>query len=354
MGKAVRYSASVVGAGTGGELSMSALMVSDRFELVAAADLREDVRRRLADRYPGTTTYEDYQEMLAESPTDVVCVSTWAPSHREIALDALESGAEGILCEKPLAHTAAAGRDILNAAKAQQVPVVVPHGLLKRRHSEEILARVHAGEIGDLELVEIECSKWDIINAGIHWLNYFVNLVPDDPPAWVMAITEASSQTYRDNMQVETTGITYVQTVAGVRAVMHTGDEVKIRRPDKGTIFRLVGTRGHIEFWAWESAYIMTNPARPRGQLFEVEAYPQAPHQRYLEELADQVESARPDYAIPESSLLALELCEGAYLSSRHRCKVTLPLCDFALPPEPDWYPGLPYAGRGGRDGRKL
>ena len=66
MGKAVRYSASVVGAGTGGELSMSALMASDRFELVAAADLREDVRRRLADRYPGTTTYEDYQEMLDE------------------------------------------------------------------------------------------------------------------------------------------------------------------------------------------------------------------------------------------------------------------------------------------------
>jgi hypothetical protein len=61
------------------------------------------------------------------------------------------------------------------------------------------------------------------------------------------------------------------------------------------------------------------------------------------------------DYAIPEGSLLALEVCEAAYLSSRHRCQVTFPLERFTPPVPTDWEPGQPYAGAGGgRDGRML
>jgi hypothetical protein len=52
---------------------------------------------------------------------------------------------------------------------------------------------------------------------------------------------------------------------------------------------------------------------------------------------------------------MALEIVEGAYLSSRHRCKVSFPLDNYAPPDETDWAPGIPYSGSGGgRDGRKL
>lgn len=348
------YTASVVGGGMGGRLSMTALAASSHFSLVAAADLRADVRDELARLYPGIRLYPDHRTMFADSPTDFVCVSTFPPSHREVVLDALKLDLVGILCEKPLADTAAAGRDILQAIRARGLPMAVPHGLLKLKHSEEILERVHAGEIGELELVEIECDKWDIINAGIHWLNYFVNLVPNDPAAWVMAATESSTRTYRDGMQVETTAITYVQTVGGVRAVMHTGDYVDIRRPDKPFLFRLVGTRGMIEFYAWESIYRLTNAAHPAGEFFSPAPYKEPAHQRHLEGLLDQLASGKIDYTIPESSLAALELVEAAYLSAAHGCKVTLPLHEFVVPTRPDWRPGQPYAGGGGRDGRKL
>jgi hypothetical protein len=67
------------------------------------------------------------------------------------------------------------------------------------------------------------------------------------------------------------------------------------------------------------------------------------------------IHAGRPDYTIPESSLLALEIIEGAYLSSRERCKVTFPVDRFESPPPSDWDPGMPYSGSGGgRDGRKL
>lgn len=67
------------------------------------------------------------------------------------------------------------------------------------------------------------------------------------------------------------------------------------------------------------------------------------------------IEGGHVDYAIPEGSLLALEICEGAYLSSRHRCKVTFPVDQFRPPEVPDWDPGVPYDGTGGgRDGRSF
>lgn len=350
-----RFTASVVGGGAGGKLSMTGLRNSDRFELVAAADLQPEVCAALAEQYPGIRTFTSHQEMFAARPTDVVCVSTYAPSHEEITLDALRLPLKGILVEKPLGHTAASGRRILEAIRARGLPMAVPHGLLVRRTPVDIIARVKNGEIGDLKLVEIQCRRWDIINAGIHWLNFFVTLTGNEPMDWVMALCESSTRTYRDGMQVETTAITYAQTLSGIRVVMNTGDDVLINHTGKDFLFRVVGTAGQIEFWGWENAYILLNEEHPNGTLITPEEFPGTAHQRHLEAMAAMIDSGKPDYAILESSLLALEIVEGAYVSSRHRCKVTFPVDRFQPPAPVAWDPGMPYAGAGGgRDGRKL
>ena len=97
-----KLTASVVGGGSGGKLSLKALHDSDRFELVAAADLKPEVCRDLAVRYPGLRTFTSHEEMFAACPTDVVCVSTYPPTHEPIALDAMQLPLKGILVEKPL------------------------------------------------------------------------------------------------------------------------------------------------------------------------------------------------------------------------------------------------------------
>jgi predicted dehydrogenase len=256
-----------VGGGAGGKLSMTALQASDRFDLAAAADLKPEVCAALAAQFPDLRTFTSHQEMFAECPTDVVCVSTYAPSHEEITLDALRLPLEGILVEKPLGHTVASGRRILEAIRSRGLPMAVPHGLLVRKTPMEIVQRVRDGEIGELVLVEIQNRQWDIINAGIHWLNFFVTLTGNEPMDYVMALCESSTRTYRDGMQVETTAVTYGQTVSGVRVVMNTGDDVLVHRPGKGTLFRLVGTAGWIEFWGWEGSYLLMNAAHPSHAL---------------------------------------------------------------------------------------
>ena len=243
-----RLTASVVGAGTGGGLSMTALRNSDRFELVAAADLKPGVCRAVAEQYEGLKTFPDHEEMFATCPTDVVCVSTYPPTHESVTMDALQLPLKGILVEKPLGHTAVSGHRILTAVKRKSIPMAVPHGLLVRKTPLDILSRVQHGDIGELRLVEIQSTKWDIINAGIHWLNFFVTLTGNEEMDYVMAICESSTRTYRDGMQVETTAVTYAQTRSGIRVVMNTGDDVVVNRAGKNTLFRLVGTAGQIEF----------------------------------------------------------------------------------------------------------
>jgi predicted dehydrogenase len=272
-----------------------------------------------------------------------------------VTLAALQLPLKGILVEKPLGHTAASGRRLLEAIKAKNLPLAVPHGLLVRKTPLEILGRLRNGEIGEIKLVEIQNRKWDIINAGIHWLNFFVSLTGNEPLDYVMALAESSTRTYRDGMQVETTAVTYAQTKSGVRVVMNTGDEVLVNRPGKETLFRLVGSQGLIEFWGWEGAYFLLNSAHPQGQMFAPGDFSKTPHELHLEHMAEMIDSGRVEYAIPDSSLLALEIVEGAYISSRHHCKVTFPVDQFIPPPAPDWDPGKPYGGTGGgRDGRKL
>lgn len=351
-----QYTAAVIGAGMGGRASMAGLSASPRFQLVAFADIHAEARADIQDMYPGIRAFSSHVEMFAACPTDIVCVSTWPPSHLEVTQAALNLPLKGILVEKPLADNFAVGRQILELIRARNLPMAVPHGLLVADHSTQVLERVHGGEIGELKLVEIQCTGWDIINAGIHWLNFFVQLTGREPVEYVLAACDASTRTYRDSMQVETLAVTYAQTASGTRVVMNTGDYITFSEPIDDTLFRLIGSRGTIDFYGWEPRYRLLNASYPHGQMFEFDPGPTTLHRRHLENLAAQMDRAQPDYSIAEGSLAALELCEAAYVSIRNGgVPVPLPLDAFTPPPPVDWQPGLPYSGHGGgRNGRRL
>jgi predicted dehydrogenase len=349
-------SASVIGAGVGGRLSVTALSSSPFFNLVAAADIEPEARHSLRHDFPSLQIFASHQEMLAQCPTDVICVSTYAPSHEPLVLDALKlPSLQGLLVEKPLGDSAAAGRSILDAIKRRGLPVVVPHGLRARATPLEIVAKVLRGEIGQLRSIEVQCDKWDLLNAGIHWLDFCLAATNETPIASVLATCDTSSRTFRDGVQVETVAVTYVENEAEVRMILQTGDFIRVNTPDKSVLLRLVGTRGIIEFWGWENAYFLLNAEYPEGRTIIPKELTVLGHRYHLENLATQIQSGTPDYRLPESSLTALEICEAAFLSAKHRCQVRFPLASFVPPNMTDWEPGKPYSGiGGGRDGRKL
>ena len=356
MSGARRLTATVIGAGAGGTLSIDALIASDRYDLVGVADLSEVSRAVVADKTAGSVrTFSNYQEMFDTVPSDVVCVSTYAPAHLEMTRAAVATGAvKGMLVEKPLGETTTAGRQIVDLLKVKNLPLVVPHGLMAQSAALEIIAQVKAGIIGELRVVQMECTGWDIINAGIHWLQFFVALVEPSPIEMVLTAADSSTRTYRDGMQVETEAVTMARAANGVRVLLNTGDRVPIWRGDTPCLMRIIGDQGFIEFGAFEPNYLLVAAGHDR-EFVEVEPFAVSGHQRHLEFLAEQIESGSRDYLIPETSLQALEIVEAAYESKRAGGSVLLPI-DGAQPERAaDWNPGEPYSGvGGGRNGREL
>jgi len=90
-------------------------------EVVAVCQRNQETARAVATRYNVPGVFERWERMLDEATPDIVVIASPPSMHREIALRALAKGAH-VLCEKPLAMTAAEGREMADAAaKAQRV-----------------------------------------------------------------------------------------------------------------------------------------------------------------------------------------------------------------------------------------
>ena len=353
------YTASVIGVGTGGKASLAAIEDSERFQLQAFADTNETTLAEVKKLYPSARAFTSVEEMLQTHPTDVTCISTWPPSHKTMTDLVLRSNPRGILVEKPLAHKWQDAKTLLDQVKVKRLPIAVPHGLLVSPHAVEICNRVKKGDIGTVQLVSIECTQWDIMSAGIHWLNFICHLLPNEQFLSVWSQCDTSTKTFRDGVQVETSAATYIQSSSGLRIIMQTGDEIKTSVTGEGTVLRLIGTKGSIEFYGWPSRYRIAffNPEGKSDYPHDVEILPNtfSKHQVHLERLAQEIDTGSTQYDIADSSLSALELCEAAYLSHRFRCEVTLPINTFSPPETNNWNPGEAYNNTGeGRNGRNL
>lgn len=124
---------------------------SDRVDLVAFCDLIVERAEQAAATYgaEGAKVYVDYHELLADTSIDVVHVCTPNRSHCEITVAALEAG-KHVMCEKPMAKTAADARLMLETAKKTGKKLTIgyqnrfrPDSLLMKRAVEE-------GELGEL------------------------------------------------------------------------------------------------------------------------------------------------------------------------------------------------------------
>ena len=310
--------AAVIGCGHGGGLSLDALQTSDRYELVAAVDPSETALQDVATRSPGIRLFTDHQDMLAECRPDIVCVATPAPTHAPIGRSALRSGPKGLLLEKPLSSDVATAEALLNEIKSAGCPLVVPHGMLVLPAPREIKSRIRGGDIGDVTSISIQ-NAVDLLNGGIHWLVYLLDVFEGDDPVAVTAEFDGGDHIVSDGVKVESRGKTRVTLRSGLSIELHSGKRTEpkssVLPPDdqRGALFRVNGSKGAIEFSAWAGSYWIETPTS-KGQIVRC-TEPGAPsyHRMFLEQLAQNVSDQNPQYGSADLSLAALGLIEAAY-----------------------------------------
>jgi predicted dehydrogenase len=92
---------------------------------VAAICGRDSVRlQERAAQYGIARTYTDYRALIADKALDGVVIATPDDEHLPMALAAIDAGVP-VLCEKPLANSAADARRLLDAAEAKGVPHMI-------------------------------------------------------------------------------------------------------------------------------------------------------------------------------------------------------------------------------------
>lgn len=310
--------AAVIGCGHGGGLSLHAVSNSDDYALIAAADPSADARKRVADRFPNVRLFADFREMLAECRNDIVCVATPAPSHASIAREVLLHDPKGLLLEKPLACDASTAEELLSEIRDAACPVVVPHGMLVLPAAQEIKVRIRRGDVGQIVSVDVQ-NTVDLLNAGIHWLAYLVDVFDNDNTRTVNAEFDVSGHVVSDGVQVESGGVTRIELESGLCIDLHSGcktdptSEVLPRAEQRGALFRVTGSKGVIEFSAWAGSYWI-KVGKSDGE-FVKRALPAglSYHQIFLEQLAQNIAIGKPDFGSAELSLAALRLIETAY-----------------------------------------
>lgn len=134
--------------------------------LRAGADIDPVRRDRFASMW-NVPVYEDYREMLAVEKPDLVSVCTWADSHREIVVCAVEAGARAVFCEKPLADSLASARRLVEICEARGVPLAVNHLRRWDTAHQQIRDFLTRGELGEVQHVTVHYVR-GIANSGSH------------------------------------------------------------------------------------------------------------------------------------------------------------------------------------------
>ena len=146
-------------------------------EVVAVADPEPEGLEAAGVKTGAHRLYADYREMLEAEDLDLVNVCPrWPGLHADMVAAAAESGAKGILCEKPFARTLAEADEMLDACRRNGARLAVAHRRANayEQHGKKL---VDEGAIGDIQVIrshgkaDRRSGSQDLMVLGTHMMD---------------------------------------------------------------------------------------------------------------------------------------------------------------------------------------
>jgi len=187
---------------------MPGLAKIDAVEMVAFCDLIKERAENAAQKY-GTKdakVYVDYQELLKDDTIEVVHVCTPNKSHADITVAALEAG-KHVMCEKPMAKTAADARRMVEAAKRTGKKLTIGYQNRFRADSQYLYQACRRGDLGEIYFAKAHAIRrravptWGVflneeeqgggplIDIGTHALDLTLWMMDNYKPKTVLGTT---------------------------------------------------------------------------------------------------------------------------------------------------------------------
>ncbi len=309
-------------------------------KLVAVSD---PDAKRCADAVKefGCKSYGDVAEMLKAEKPDVVSVATPNAFHAPLAIQALEAGSH-VLCEKPMAMSAAEARQILAAAAKAKRRVMINFSyrfspatyFLKQQVDSGILGKVYAGRtvwhrrrgmpgfggwFGQKKLA----GGGPLIDLGVHRLDLALWLMGHPKPQWVLANTfdPIASRIAREQgkaYDVEDSAFAMIRFADGTMLNVEASWAVN-QGPREFMETRLYGTKAGLIQHNTGEGYDFTSAIHLEqdGVQYDLAPHPPIPaakssYHHFIEAIRD----GKPHTATGEEGLIVMELLDAIYASA--------------------------------------
>ena len=233
--------------------TIPALQETKNGEVVGIASRSEEKAREYADKHGIPQAFGSYEALLAAEDIDAVYICLPNALHREWILKSLDAG-KNVLCEKPLAMSAAECEEI--ARKADETGLKVLEGFMYRFHPrfEKLQELLEARVVGDLTFVHVGHSfdaggddniRWytglgggALFDAGSYCVN-ISRLVTGQQPSHVSAFGNYRDASDTGRIDVSIAGM--LRFPGSATALFDTGVNLERRN-----FIELTGTEGRL------------------------------------------------------------------------------------------------------------
>jgi predicted dehydrogenase len=291
----------------------SAFAADPRTEMAGVFDRGAETRQQFVETWGKMPAFDDYGAMLRDVRPDVVCIATRQTMHAEQVEAAVEAGARGILCDKPLATSMAEVDRIVAACRSSGVRLAF--GLDRRwvRYYDALVGVLRDGAIGEVRTV-VSHGMTNLINHGPHWYDRVLALAGDAELEWVSGWVDD-----RSGREDDRPGSGHVMFANGVEAFLTSRNFVA----GFDMSFDLIGSEGRI---AVVSDGKETKVWSPRAvEISVAEKRLGEPWPRIVADLFDAVQQDRPTACDVEHARRASEIGFAIHQSHRgggHRVRV--------------------------------
>lgn len=217
----------------------------DDCTLAGAADIVPENAAAFSDYFdiPDGGVFEDYDAMLETVQPDIVSVCTPPHTHADIVVDCTDiDSVRAIHCEKPMARSWADCQRMIAAVDDAGVNLTFNHQRRFGKPYREAKALLDAGEIGDLERLEMAAPNiYDYGSHSVDLCNYFND---EGSAEWVIGQLDYSTEDKWFGVHNENQTLASWEYENGVEALASTGD---FGGAHLNCHNRLIGTEGVIE-----------------------------------------------------------------------------------------------------------
>ncbi|MGX6978815.1 Gfo/Idh/MocA family protein [Vagococcus elongatus] len=321
-------------------------------EMVAFCDIVLERAEKAKKEYGDgeAKVYENYQELLADDSIEIIHVCTPNSSHAEISIAAMEAG-KHVMCEKPMAKTAAEGRAMLEASKKTGMKLTIGYQNRFRTDSKYLHEICADGELGEIYLGKAKAIRrravptWGVfldeeaqgggplIDIGTHALDLTLWMMDNYKPKYAVGNAyHKLSQTKNaanawgpwdpEKFTVEDSAFGFITMENGATIILESSWAINMRKAGEAQT-TLCGTKGGADMD--DGLYVN---GEDRGLLYDrkveletggVDFYDGADSAPELLEAQSWIDAVKNDtepVVKPEEALVVTEILEAIYQSS--------------------------------------